>query len=932
VAGISPQEFVSSWRDVDLTERASSQPHFIDLCRLLGQPTPTEADPTGSFYTFERGATKAAGPTKGKRGWADVWKKGHFAWEYKGPHANLEKAYQQLQQYRESLENPPLLVVSDIRTIQVHTNFTNSVKQVTTFELEDLLDPEKLDRLRLVWTDPDAFRASETPEQVTEKAAREFARLAEQLRRRGEDPDRAAHFLIRLLFCLFAEDVRLLPDDLFGKLVSATRANPAAFSAQLRQLFAAMSTGGYFGVEKIPHFDGGLFDDEVLDLDAEGLRVLGRLTGLDWGSIEPAILGTLFERSLDPSKRAQLGAHYTSRDDILAVVEPVLMAPLRRRWAEVQERARGLIERRDAASSAGTRTQRQNDLSRLLVGFSDEIAETSVLDPACGSGNFLYVSLKQLLDLEKEVITFVDEAGLPKPFPKVGPEQVHGIELNEYAHDLATATVWIGYIQWLRDNGFGQPAEPILKPLETVEQMDAILARDEDGTLREPDWPEADVIVGNPPFLGGKRLRAELHDEYVDDLFALYRDRVAREADLVAYWFEKARKEIAAGRVKRAGLLATNSIRGGANRRVLARIRETGGIFFAESDRPWVLNSAAVRVSMVGFDDGSETEKTLDGAPATAINPDLTGALDLTEARLLPENLGISFMGDTKGGPFDIPGGLARQMLAATGNPNGRPNSEVVRPWANGLDITRRPRDMWIIDFGTGTSLEDAALYEAPFEYVNEHVLPMRATNNRKVYRELWWIHVEPRPAMRLALSGLQRFLGTARVAKHRLFTWVEAATLPDSQIIVFARDDDYFFGVLHSRAHELWALRMGTFLGVGNDPRYTPTTCFETFPHPEPTEEQRAEIAEAARRLDELRRNSLQAEGASEADLKKLTLTNLYNARPTWLDNAHKKLDAAVFAAYGWPEDIADEDVLKNLLALNLERSERGASIPGLA
>ncbi len=556
MVGTTPQEFVARWGGVDLTERASSQPHFIDLCRLLDQPTPTEADPTGDFYTFERGATKAAGPTKGKRGWADVWKKGHFAWEYKGPHANLEKAFQQLQQYRESLENPPLLVVSDIRTIQVHTNFTNSVKQVTTFELEDLLDPGKLDRLRLVWTDPDAFRSVETPEQVTEKAAREFARLAEHLRLRGEDPDRAAHFLIRLLFCLFAEDVRLLPNDLFSKLVSATRTNPAVFAVQLRQLFAAMSTGGYFGVDRIPHFDGGLFeDDEVLDLEAEGLRVLGRLTGRDWASIEPAILGTLFERSLDPSKRAQLGAHYTSREDILVVVEPVLMAPLRRRWAEVQERAISLIERRDAASSAGTRTQRQNDLTRLLVGFSDEIAETSVLDPACGSGNFLYVSLKQLLDLEKAVITFADEAGLPKPFPKVGPEQVHGIELNEYAHDLAATTVWIGYIQWLRDNGFGQPAEPILKPLETVTRMDAILARGEDGPIREPVWPEADVIVGNPPFLGGKRLRAELHDAYVDDLFALYRGRVAREADLVAYWFEKARKEIAAGRVKRAGLL-----------------------------------------------------------------------------------------------------------------------------------------------------------------------------------------------------------------------------------------------------------------------------------------------------------------------------------------------------------------------------------------
>jgi type II restriction/modification system DNA methylase subunit YeeA len=936
VAGITPQEFVAKWGASTLTEKASSQPHFEDLCRLLNQPTPTDADQTGEFYTFEKGAEKTPGVTSGKRGWADVWKKDCFAWEYKGPHANLDKAFQQLQQYQGALGNPPLLVVSDIQTIKVHTNFNNSVKRVTSFSLNDLLVPEKLDQLRRVWTKPEAFRVDETPEQVTEKAAQEFARLARLLRQKGENPDRAAHFLIRILFCLFAEDVRLLPEDLFSKLVAATRTRPGEFTAPLRQLFGAMQTGGFFGADRIPHFDGGLFDNnEVLELDAEGLRILSRLTSLDWGSIEPAILGTLFERSLDPSKRSQLGAHYTSREDILAIVEPVLMAPLRRKWDEAQEQARSLVERRDA-SIGGQRTQRHNELTRLLTSFVEDVAATRVLDPACGSGNFLYVALKQLLDLENEVITFAREVGLTAFFPKVGPEQVHGIEINEYAHDLAAATVWIGYIQWLRDNGFGRPAEPILKPLETVTQMDAILAYDEQDNPTEPEWPEADVIVGNPPFLGGKRMRTELHDAYVDDLFALYRDRVAREADLVTYWFEKARAAIAAGVVKRVGLLATNSIRGGANRRVLARIRESGGIFFAESDRPWILDGAAVRVSMVGFDNGSETEKTLDGAPATAINPDLTGALDLTEARPLRENLGIAFMGDTKGGPFDIPGDLARQMLAATGNPNGRPNSDVVRPWVNGLDITRHPRGFHIIDFGVEMSLEDAALYEAPFEYANEHVRPAREKS--RTTKDEWWLHERPRVDMRYALEGLPRFLCTPRVAKHRLFVWLQAGTLPDSATIAFARTDDYFFGVLHSGAHELWALRMGTFLGVGNDPRYTPTTCFETFPLPWPPGEEPSvdplveSIADAARALDHLRSKRLNPEGASEAELKKLTLTNLYNDHPMWLENAHERLDEAVFAAYGWPPDISDEDILKNLLALNLERYEHDAAENPLA
>lgn len=753
MAVLTPQEFVSRWRGVALKERSASHSHFIDLCRLVGQPTPTEADPTGDFYTFERGAEKSAGPTGSGQGWADVWKKGHFAWEYKGPRANLDSAYEQLLQYRESLENPPLLVVSDLQTIQVHTNFTNSVKRITTFTLDDLLDPEKLDRLRRVWTDPFAFRTEKTPENVTEEAAREFARLAENLRGRAEDPDRAARFLIRLLFCLFAEDVGLLPESLFSKLVAATRADPEAFAIQLRQLFGAMRDGGFIGFEKVPCFDGGLFDDdEVLLLDREDLDVLHRVGGLDWDSIEPSILGPLFERSLDPSKRAQLGAHYTSRADILAVVEPVLMTPLRRRWAEVRDEAGKLAERRDAAS--GNRATRMNDdLGGLLSGFAEEIASVRVLDPACGSGNFLSVSLQQLLDLEKEVIAFAGGLGLSTFFPRVGPEQVHGIELDAYAHELAVATVWIGYIQWLRDNGFGRPSEPILKPLETVTQMDAILAHDEQGNPIEPEWPEADVIVGNPPFLGIRKMRAELKDAYVDSLFSLYRDRVSREADLVTYWFERARADIERGRVKRAGLLATNSIRGGANRRVLVRIRESGGIFFAEADRPWILNGAAVRVSMIGFDDGSEIGRVLDGTPAEEIYADLTGALDLTKARVLQENLRLGFMADIKGGAFDVPADLAQKWLALPPNPNGRPNSDVVRPWMNGMDVTRRPRNMWIVDFGANMPEHEAALYEGPYEYVRTHVKPQRDTNKRERRRRLWWIHAETHPAMRAAVG-----------------------------------------------------------------------------------------------------------------------------------------------------------------------------------
>ena len=718
---LTPQEFVRKWRASTLKERSAAQEHFIDLCHLIGHETPG-SDATGERFTFEAGSSKQ----KGGQGWADVWKRGFFAWEYKGKHANLDKAYQQLLQYRESLQNPPLLVVSDLESIIIHTNFTNTVKQQITLTLDDLLTPAGLKRLRDIFENPDAFKAPQTTAQVTEAAAREFARLAELLRKWGEDPQTTAHFLIRLLFCLFAEDIGLLPDGLFSRLIARTRAKPAAFAAQLRLLFEAMANGGWFGSDEIRYFNGRLFDNaDVLELDSQSLDILSRVSTLDWSSIEPAILGTLFERSLAPEKRSQLGAHYTSKEDILLIVEPVLMAPLRRQWVSLQVQARELADRRDAASG-GARTRLDAHLRKLLTGFAGQIASVRVLDPACGSGNFLYVALKQLLDLEKEVITFAGDIGAGTFFPSVSPEQLRGIELNEYAHELAQITVWIGYIQWLRDNGFGSPSDPILKPLDTIKQMDAILAFDGHGKPYEPTWPEADVIIGNPPFLGTKKLRSELGNDYVESLFKLYEGRIPAFSDLVCYWFEKARAHIQAHEVQRVGLLATQGIRGGLNRTVLERIKQTGDIFIAWSDREWILDGANVHISMICFDDGTEKERRLDGLVVSTINADLTAAANIAKSVRLQENARIAYVADVKGGAFDIDARIANKMLSASMNPNGRPNSDVIRPWINGLDITRRPRNMWIIDFAS-RSEEESALYELPFEYVKEHVYPTRS-------------------------------------------------------------------------------------------------------------------------------------------------------------------------------------------------------------
>jgi len=330
---------------------------------------------------------------------------------------------------------------------------------------------------------------------------------------------------------------------------------------------------------------------------------------------------------------------------------------------------------------------------------------------------------------------------------------------------------------------------------------------------------------------------------------------------------------------------------------------------------------------MIGFDRGEEKERSLDGVPVSEINADLTGAADFTNAKPLQESSGICLRADEKGGPFDIPNHVAQEMLRVPSNVNGRLNFDVVRPWITALDVTRRHRHMWIIDFGVDMDEEDAAQYELPFQYVEQHVKPVRLLNNMPRLREKWWLHRIPGANMRSRLSKLNRYVVTPVTAKYRLFTWIDASTLPDITVSVFARDDDYFFGVLHSRAHELWALRMGTSLE--DRPRYTPTSCFETFPLPWPPGEEPVddpvveEISAAAKHLDELRHNWLNPEGIMEAELKKRTLTNLYNARPSWLQNAHERLDRAVFAAYGWSAEISDEDILKNLLALNQERSK---------
>jgi hypothetical protein len=955
--------FAIKWQQTQLTEKSAYQQHFRDLCEALGVAHPTEEDVVGVNYTFEKHVTKAGGGS----GFADVWKRDAFAWEYKLPGGDLNKAYKQLTEYHEDLENPPLLIVCDFKRFEVHTKFDSQRSRVYKFDLEELRKNQPVhtsavlpqDVLRYVFGDRNMLRPEAVTERVTRDAASDLLKLAQQLElERAADPDphtkeQIAHFLIRIVFCLFADSIGLIPNNVFRKLVEASRLSRIMFNRQLPQLFEAMShESSFFGTDIIPWFNGGLFNgSDIIQLNTADCEILRKAARHDWSQIEPSIFGTLFERSLDAAKRSMIGAHYTSPEDILLLIEPVVMTPLRRDWAAT----RNAIEEALAAEEgqAVRRNLRANrPANKLLTDWAESLSKVRILDPACGSGNFLYIAMKQLLDLWEEARTFGLKRGLLLPVESMPtPAQLYGIEIDFYAHEIASAVVWIGLLQWKRDHGYNDQPQPILRTLDNIEHGDAIIRYDaEEKTIEhplgkpyEPEWEQVDFIIGNPPFLGGKKLRRDLGDDYVEDLFAIFRGRVAAESDLVVYWFEKARASID-GRTASAGLLASQQIRKGFNNRVLKRIKETQSIFWANSNQRWFLEVnkedkkgkklhriAAVRISMVAFSAQVASQAILDGKIVSEINSDLTSGVDVTKALPLKENKARCFQGPTRVGKFDLTEDMAIKMLSRPKNVNGRLNSEVVRPYIRTTDLTDRPRSAYIIDFGTEMDEHDAAKFEFPFEYIKKTVAPYRkeARSGNKTGVK-WWRFQRPRPELRQWLRHASRTIATPRTSKHRFFVWLDTNIVPDTRVYVIASQADVVMGCMSSRGHEVWALATGTKHGVAGDPSYIKETCFDTFPFPWPPGTEPAEadspivraIAEAARELVRLRDAWLNPPGASEEDLKTRTLTKLYNARPEWLSNAHRTLDEAVFPAYGWPANLTDQEILARLLELNHERA----------
>ncbi|MCA3718221.1 MAG: class I SAM-dependent DNA methyltransferase, partial [Brevundimonas sp.] len=523
-----------------------------------------------------------------------------------------------------------------------------------------------------------------------------------------------------------------------------------------------------------------------------------------------------------------------------------------------------------------------------------------------------------------------------------------------YAAELARVTLWIGDLQWSLKNGFRNWPRPILSTLDQIENRDALL--NPDGT--EAQWPVVDAIVGNPPFKGGSKLKKEIDPSKLERLREIFGDLVRGDGDFYNYWFEKASASISNRSAHKAGLICKNTIQQQSNRSTIQRIDENHSIFSVWTRVPWMNEGAAVEVHFICFGDAHQTPR-LNGQEVEGINWRLE-ASDVDPFRggvpkKLKQNKNSCFNGVKRNGPFDIDREQAAEWLRLPSNPNGRPNADVLVPYMNGDDLTGRPRGRWLIDFGKGRTLHDVAMYEAPFAYAEAEVLPQRAANPDKKLSSVWCQFEGLRDGLRERLPAVPRYLALSEKSHQYVWRPIDARILPDNRLIAVVSDSDVMFGILQSRYQELWMEKTGALLESRRC--YTPSTTFETFPFPEGltpdipaadyADDPRAiAIAQAARELNQLRENWLNPpdlvriepevvpgypdrvlprDEAAAKVLKTRTLTNLYNQRPAWLDMAHRRLDAAVAAAYGLPADLTDDEILERLFALNQERAKAG-------
>lgn len=1036
-------EFIKRWAASGGNELANSQPFLGELCGLLGLTPPEPAKPVNedNAYSFERKVYLPRGDGTFEMKRLDLYKRGCFVLEAKqgkeaaaptsltlpmpgltkssaakrGSRAwedTMARAKRQAESYVRALPaaegRPPFIIVVDVGyCFDLYAEFSCTGGMYIPFpdartsriKLEDLAKPEVQELFRALWDDPLSLDPSRRAARVTTEISKYLAELAKSLEADGHSAEEVAAFLIRCLFTMFAEDVGLLPANSFQDILSRAAAAPEVFPRLAQDLWTAMNAGEVSAAlgQRLRRFNGNIFaDPQVLPLSGPQIAILLQASKADWREVEPAIFGTMLEQALNPGDRQKLGAHYTPRAYVERLVLPTLMVPLREDWHDVQAAAAML-------AGQGKPKEAQN----LIADFHRRLCAVRVLDPACGSGNFLYVSLEHMKRLEAEVL---NEAKSYGPFQtpmeaqglSVDPHQFLGLELNPRAAHIAEMVLWIGYLQWhFRTHGTVTPPEPIIRTFHNIEHRDAVLEYDGvkpaldkagqpitrwDGKTMKTDpvtgrdvpdetarvaevvyekprpatWPEADFIVGNPPFIGGggdRGKRAVLGGGAFEALAKAYPE-LPEACDFVMYWWHNAAKLVREGNARRFGFITTNSLRQVFNRRVIALHmgnKPPLSLSFAVPDHPWsdASGSAAVRIAMSVGQAG-----VLDGCLATVIaekptdspevhvtlleqvgriNSDLTIGADVAGTVPLKAADGLSCPGMKLHGAGFI---VTPEQATALGLGRIDGLEQHIRPYRNGKDLTNKPRGAMVIDLYGLSESDVRERFPEVFQWVLERVKPERdaradASKDSAQYAAKWWLFGKPRETFRPALAGLSRFIATVETAKHRVFVFLDGVILPDNMLVNIASADAYHLGVLSSRIHVTWALAAGGTLE--DRPRYNKTRCFETFPFPDPTPEQKENIRELAERLDAHRKER-------QALHPKLTLTNMYNVLVALragrelteaervtnehglvgiLRQLHDELDAAVAQAYGWPADLPEAEILARLVALNHERAE---------
>lgn len=1031
------ESFIARWRGTGGAERANYTLFLTELCDILDVPHAAAATGGRGDYRFERAVTRHERDGSTSTRWIDLYKRDCFVLEAKQAHdapvqtalfagvaseterrslvrrtrgwtQAMLKAKGQAEDYARDLPAdegwPPFVIVCDVGfCFDLYADFSRTGKHYAQFPtletyriyLTDLCDPLVRDRLRAIWTAPMSLDPAKERVDVTREIAALLARLAAALEARGHTAEAVATFLMRSVFSMFAQSAGLLPTPTaFTDLLVDCRDNLPGFVPLVGDMWRSMDKGGFSSALRamVKRFNGGMFAAGVhgppdpLRVDRDMLKLLVQASRCDWTNVEPSIFGTLLENAISARERGRLGAHFTPRAFVERLVVPTLMEPLLEEWNGVKATA---VRKAEAGDQKGA--------ADAVHAFHARLCAVRVLDPACGTGNFLYVALDLMKQLEGEVLILLADLSpgegdrFDLTHATVDPHQFLGLEINPRAVPVAELVLWLGWLQWhIRTRGNRPLPDPILRDFHNIRHADALLHYRDEVAVRDdagrnvtrwggrtkphpitgetvPDetdrilvmrpraskpavWPEADFIIGNPPFIAGKDLRAELGDGYAAALWAAY-PKVNKSADIALYFWWKAAQLVAAGKVRRFGFIASNSLRQVFCRRVVAEALEARApvhLVFAVPDHPWTdgHGSAAVRISMTaaarGPGDGTLAVVTAeapghDGVPAVTlattagrINADLTIGTDVKAARPLRANERLSSPGVKLHGAGFI---VSPAQAAGLGLGKVRGLEKHIRPYLNGRDLMQHSRGQMVIDLFGLTEAEVRKRFPAVYQHVLLNVKPERDQNNEAYRRDNWWLFGRKNTTMRTAVWNLPRYIVTAETAKHRIFTFLSNRVLSDNMLIAIGFDEAFFLGVISSSIHLAWALSAGGTLE--DRPRYNKSVCFDPFPFPNPSLRQRATIAAIAEELDAHRK-------ARIAEHPHLTFTDLYNVlsairagtpltaaerdvhdagQVTVLRELHDRLDVAVAAAYGWPADLSDAEIVARVVALNAQR-----------